>query len=102
MENDVSEIYEARLKAARPWAIYLVGWLILLIVAPISIILFDDDLARKYWPLLIVLLGAALAPCIGPIRSLLKCPSCGRFMGRDIGVFCPLCGARLRKNTTRH
>jgi len=95
MDNDVSDIFEARVKAARPWAFYFLGWLILVISVPIAMVIVDP--ATKHLPMILGILAAAVVPSIAPLARMLRCPSCARCMGRDIGEYCPLCGARIRK-----
>ncbi len=95
MEQDHSEIYEARLRAFRPWAWYLLAWLVALLAVPLAVMALDPGTGLIPW--LVPALALLALPALPALRRVATCPACGRFMGRDIGIFCPLCGTRLRQ-----
>ena len=96
MEKDFSEIYEARLKALRPWAWYFLVWFIIILALPVAMIVSDPD--TRLIPPVVLALAVAIIPAVRPFLRVLTCPSCKKFMGRDIGSFCTMCGVRLRKD----
>jgi hypothetical protein len=68
---------------------------IIILAVPIVMIVNDPD-TGLILPVLLAL-AVAIIPVVRPFVRVLTCPSCEKFMGRDIGSFCTMCGVRLRK-----
>lgn len=95
MEKDFSEVYQRKIKRFRPWAWYFFSCAFLILGIPVVIISMgwgSDTLL--YFELIMLVL---LIPVVIQWIKTLRCPHCKKFMGRDTGMFCPLCGVRIRK-----
>lgn len=92
---DVSEQFEAQIRRFRPWAIALLVLLGVLFVAPIVMFACGANIRA-----IVVAAGGLLVAMLLLGRPAIRastCPACKRFMGREIGSFCPRCGARVRR-----
>jgi uncharacterized membrane protein len=90
---DVSEQFQRQVKAVRPLTITATTVGLSMLGGGLAVLLVD-----RYAHLLTYILGIGallLAVLAVPIVRAHRCPSCGKLMGRDVGIFCPLCGARL-------
>ena len=94
-ERDVSEAFNKQLREMRPYGIAFV----VVIVGMFAGLAFvastgsRDDLIWVGLPAVLLMVPLGL-----PIFRAHRCPNCRRFMGRDVGRFCPLCSARLRRD----
>lgn len=90
---DVSAERRRRLEAARPLSRAAVSVGAVTVGAALAVLLLDGWQAG---PLAIVLAGAlALALLAVPLRRARLCPGCGKALGQEPGIFCPVCGARV-------
>lgn len=93
-EKDFSEQYGRTLKAFRPWVISILLWIVIFFGGFIYIVTSFD---AKYLLVFFVIMCILAIPSGRAILKASRCPSCKRFMGRDVGNFCPICGVRIRR-----
>jgi hypothetical protein len=96
-EKDVTEAFSKSLRKARPYAIAFVV-VLLAMFAGLAVVASTGtrergDLIWVGLPAVLVMVPLGLA-----ILRAHRCPSCQKFMGRDLGQFCPLCAARIQKD----
>jgi hypothetical protein len=97
--KDFTEEYSQTLKKSKPWSyVFILLFAILILVTP-ALFIFFDNIETFLLVFVIVCLILLLAVSIILVKAMI-CPSCRKFMGRDIGSFCPLCGVRIRKKRT--
>ncbi len=90
---DVSGEHLRRIAAARPLSRAAVSVGAITLGATLAVLLLDGWQAG---PLAIVLAGlAVLAMLAVPLRRARLCPGCGKALGAEPGIFCPVCGARI-------
>jgi len=90
---DVSHQFQRQVSAVRPLTAAATAVGILTVALGLAVLLVD----RFAYLLTYILLGGAalLAALAVPIVRAHRCPNCQKLVGRDVGIFCPLCGARL-------
>jgi hypothetical protein len=91
--RDVSRQFQRQVRAVRPLTIAATVVGIATVGGSLAVLLLD-----RYAHLLTYILGVGallLAVLAVPIVRAHRCPGCGKLVGRDVGIFCPLCGARL-------
>ncbi len=92
---DYTEIYKHQLKRVKiPAIIFLMVLVLLLLGLPAFYIIFTPGSTGILFYLLACTFLAALA--LPRLVSVLKCPACKKWMGRDVGKFCPNCGVKIR------
>ncbi len=80
----------------RPWGILLlVSVLALLVVLPI--LFFVLKLVQAFLIIYILVFVILLILTLPKVIKLSKCPSCKKYMGRDVSKFCPVCGVQIQK-----
>jgi hypothetical protein len=90
---DVSEQFQRQVRAVKPLTAAATAVALVTVSASLAVLLID-----RYAYLLsyILVTGAiVLAVLAAPIVRAHRCPNCGKLANRDVGIFCPLCGARL-------
>ncbi len=92
-EKDVIEAFNKQLRKMRPYGIAFVV-VILAMFAGLAVVVSTGTRDDLIWVLLPALL--VMGPLGLPILRAHRCPNCQKFMGREVGRFCPMCAARLR------
>lgn len=90
---DVSEQFQRQVAAVKPLTITATTVSLVTLAGSLAVLLVD-----RYAHLLTYILGTGaflLAVLAIPIVRAHRCPNCAKLTGRDVGIFCPLCGARL-------
>ncbi|MDD3740352.1 MAG: hypothetical protein PHH30_03850 [Bacteroidales bacterium] len=95
-EKDFSDQYREKVKKFKPWGILIFVDFVLIIVG-LPFAYFVLSLNSTGILIYLVLCAILLLVCVPFLITTLKCPNCGKFMGRDIGKYCPLCGVKIRK-----
>lgn len=96
---DVSEQFQRQLRAVKPLTIVATIVGLSTFAGSLAVLLID-----RYAHLLtyILMVGAVvLAVLAVPIVRAHRCPNCDKLTSRDVGIFCPLCGARLSSTLKR-
>jgi hypothetical protein len=90
---DVSDRFQRQVGAVRPLTIAATAVALATVASSLAVLLID----RFAHLLTYILVSGAflLAVLAVPIVRAHRCPNCRKLIGRDVGVFCPLCGARL-------
>jgi hypothetical protein len=90
---DVSAEHRRRLEAARPLSRVAVSVAAITLGAGLAVLLLDG---WEVGPLAIVLTGLLVLVALAvPLRRARLCPGCGKALGTEPGIFCPVCGARV-------
>ncbi|HPG73918.1 MAG TPA: hypothetical protein PLM49_06465 [Bacteroidales bacterium] len=92
---DYTEICKKQRKRVKiPAIIFLMVLVLILLGLPAFYIIFTPGSTG----ILLYLLACTLlaAPALPRLVSVLRCPACKKWMGRDVGKFCPNCGVKLR------
>ena len=95
-KQDFRQEFTTQRKKLRPWAILLLVLItFLLIVTPILffVIELDKNLFTGYLTIFVILSLFILAKVV----KLSKCPSCKKYMGRDIGKSCSNCDVKIQE-----
>ncbi len=93
--SDHTEAFAAQLKRYR-WAAWAMLALLLVVLA--SPLLLLADVSRSGFTLFLTGVAVPMVLLLVPCKKMSTCPACDRFMGRDIGTHCGLCGTRIRKS----
>ena len=94
-KKDFVEEYRQQTQAFKPWAfVTLFIFVAIVLGLPIAFMIFEIGNVGIFIYILLCLLG--LIAMLPVFIKVLKCPSCKKWMGRDVGKFCPLCGVRIR------
>ncbi len=93
-ENSVHAFTKQR-EALRPWAIIMSLGTIAFFGA-ILLLYVLNMLTQDLFTMLLVLYTLLLLLSIPKVVSLSKCPSCKRYMGRDIATHCPHCKTKIQ------
>lgn len=94
--KDFSEEYSQTLKKTKPWSYVFISLFALLIFVTPALLIFFNHLENFVLVFVIVCFALLITVSVILVKAMI-CPSCKKFMGRDIGSFCPLCGVRIRK-----
>ncbi|MFO8074366.1 MAG: hypothetical protein R6V85_21085 [Polyangia bacterium] len=89
----MSSRFERRSRAARPFALTALAVVAGSLGGIAGSLLTDRYLTGMTWTIIVG--GLLLALLAVPIVRARRCPNCDRQMGREVGIFCPVCGARL-------
>jgi hypothetical protein len=90
---DVSAQFQRQVSAVKPLTITATAVGLATVALSLAVLLLD-----RFAHLLtyILVVGAVLLAVLAvPIVRAHRCPNCQKLVGREAGVFCPLCGARL-------
>ncbi len=93
-QNFIKEFSEQR-KRFRPWAILVIlCTLAIIVVVPILFFLIEitQQFIAVYFTIVIIPLVFGFYKTV----QFTKCPSCKKYMGRDILKFCPICGVQIQ------
>ncbi len=80
----------------KPWAILMIVCVLAIIVV-LPILYFVIEFKETF---LWIYLAAVLAPLSFTFYKTVqfaRCPSCKKYMGRDISKFCSICGVQIQK-----
>jgi len=90
---DVSDQFQRRISAVKPLTIAATAVGVLTVASSLTVLLLDRF---AYLLTHILVIGAFLLAVLAvPIVRAHRCPNCQKLISRDVGIFCPLCGARL-------
>ncbi|HNQ68420.1 MAG TPA: hypothetical protein PKN32_08580 [Bacteroidales bacterium] len=95
-EKDFSNQYREQVKKFKPWGI-LIFVDFILIIAGLPFAYFVFNLNSTGIIIYLVFCALLLLVCVPFFINVLKCPNCGKFMGRDVGKYCSQCGVRIRE-----
>lgn len=90
---DFSQQFQRQVSAVRPLTIAATVVGLATVALSLAVLLVDRF---AYLLTYILVTGAVLLAVLAvPIVRAHRCPNCQKLIGRDVGIFCPLCGARL-------
>lgn len=90
---DVSDQFQRQVGAVKPLTIVATAVGLVTVASSLALLLLDRF---AYLLTYILVIGAFLLAVLAiPIVRAHRCPNCQKLIGRDVGIFCPLCGARL-------
>ena len=95
-KKDFIKEFSIRRKKFRPWAIFgIIAFLFAIVGAPILYLTWSvfGEIYTVYLTIILLL----LIPVIYKMIQFSRCPSCKKYMGRDIGSFCTRCGVQIQK-----
>ncbi|HPB84068.1 MAG TPA: hypothetical protein PK200_18690 [Spirochaetota bacterium] len=94
-KKDYTEAFSLQMRKFRPWGAAFFAWFAVLIVG--SFIVLAMECAMEHFLYFLIAMLLLVVPLVLRTITALRCPACGRFMGRDVSKFCTLCGAQIRK-----
>ncbi|MBN2570638.1 MAG: hypothetical protein JXA68_00805 [Ignavibacteriales bacterium] len=93
-EKDFFSEFQQQLKKLRPWSFLMLFLFVAFLIFSILIFTFELD------PIYLQILGGSILIIFIPLLFIYikysRCPNCKKFMGRDVGNFCPICGVKIR------
>lgn len=93
-EKDFSTEFQQQLKKLRPWSFVMLFLFLAFLV--LSLLIFTLGIDPLYLQILGGIILISFIPLLFIYVKYSRCPSCKKFMGRDVGNFCPLCGVKIR------
>ena len=93
-KQDFSEEFIAQRVKMRPWAI-LIALVFLAIIVVLPLLFFTIGLSTTFFTIYVTVSAALLIIALPSVIKLSRCPSCKKYMGRDISKFCPVCGVKI-------
>ncbi len=94
--EDFTKEFSAQRTTFRPWAL-LLGFNALAIIIGLPIVYVTLQPGETVLGLVLGVSALLLLATIPAFIKASKCPSCYKFMGREQGKFCPLCGVQIQE-----
>lgn len=93
-KKDFTSEFQLQLKKLRPWSFLIVALFLLFLLATLIIFIFELEIL--YLQIISGIILTSFIPLLFLFVKYLRCPNCKKFMGRNVGNFCPLCGVKIR------
>ena len=91
---DYAAAFKQQVKKYRWYARGALALVLVTLIVPF--ILLAMDVSRETFGYFLAGVLVPIVLLVVPIWKMNTCPACRKFMGRDVGSFCPVCGVRIR------